>query len=311
MHILVTGGAGFIGSHFVTHVVTETDNHVTTLDRMTYAGKRDNLEPVLDSERLTIVEGDITDSEAVSPVVRDVDVIVNFAAQSHVDRSIDDASAFVESNIGGVQTLLDAALEHGIERFVQISTDEVYGEIENGVFTEGDALSPRNPYAATKAGADHLIQSYATTYGIPFNIIRPSNNYGPRQHTEKLIPKTITNALTGTEIPVYGDGTNIREWTYVEDTVRAVLRVIQSGKRYEIYNVGSGSERENIEVVKSILNLTDAPESLITFVDDRPGHDKRYAVDTSKIEALGWSPSISFEDGLANTVSYYEDTLNC
>jgi dTDP-glucose 4,6-dehydratase len=305
MRVLVTGGAGFIGSNFVHHLLEHTDHEVLTLDALTYAGNKDNLDGVLDHSRHEFVQGDIRDGDLVSGCLEDCDVVVNFAAESHVDRSIDGAAPFVETNVHGTRTLLDAALEADADRFVQISTDEVYGEIEHGRFTETDRLQPRNPYAATKAGADLLALSYHETHGLPVTIVRSSNNYGPRQHTEKLIPKLITRAHAGEPLPLYGDGSNVREWLYVADNCRAIQKVLADGKVGEIYNVGSGEERTNLEVAKAILDRFNRPEELIEFVEDRPGHDQRYALDSGKLRDLGWAPKWSFQKGLQATIEYY------
>jgi dTDP-glucose 4,6-dehydratase len=305
MRILVTGGAGFIGSNFVRLLLAETTHAVTTLDALTYAGSTENLDGVLDHDRHDFVEGDIRDRDVVSELTAEADVVANFAAESHVDRSIDGAEPFVSTNVHGTQVLLDAALEADVDRFVQVSTDEVYGEIEDGEFTEDDPLNPRNPYSATKAGADLLARSYYATHDLPVVITRSSNNFGPRQHPEKLIPKFLTNAAAGEPLPVYGDGTNVREWIYVEDNCRALLRVLEDGLDGEIYNVGSGIEKQNIEVTKAIIDAVGASEELIEFVEDRAGHDQRYALDTSKVESLGWEPRWSFEAGLEATVDYY------
>lgn len=306
MRILVTGGAGFIGSNFVHYVLNEHESdEVVTLDALTYAGSRGNLESVLDEPRHEFVEGDIRDRQLVSELVEDIDVIVNFAAESHVDRSIHGVKPFVTTNVQGTQTLLDVAVEADVDRFLQISTDEVYGEILDGKFSEEDRLQPRNPYAATKAGADLLAKSYETTHDLPVLITRTCNNFGPRQHPEKLIPKFIRNAAEGNELPVYGDGSNVREWIYVEDNCRALDLVLREGESGEVYNIGSGEERTNLEVTESILKAVGGDEDQISFVEDRPGHDQRYALDTSKIEQLGWEPSWSFEEGLEKTVKYY------
>jgi dTDP-glucose 4,6-dehydratase len=305
MRLLVTGGAGFIGSNFVHLLLDETDHDVTTLDALTYAGTTENLEGALENDRHEFVEGDIRDRELVSELVSDADVVVNFAAESHVDRSIDGAEPFVTTNVQGTQVLLDAALDADIERFIQVSTDEVYGEIEDGTFSEDDRLNPRNPYSATKAGADLLARSYQTTHGLPVIVTRSSNNFGPRQHPEKLIPKFLTNAAQGKSLPVYGDGTNVREWIYVKDNCRALLTVLEEGEDGEVYNIGSGLEKQNIEVTKAIIEAVGASDDLIEFVEDRAGHDQRYALDTTKIESLGWEPRWSFEEGLDATVEYY------
>lgn len=306
MQLLVTGGAGFIGSNYVRHVLATTEDvHVTTIDALTYAGDTRNLNDVRDDPRHTFIKGDIRDPELVADHVATAETVVNFAAESHVDRSIDGAAPFVTTNIGGTQTLLDAALDHGVERFVQISTDEVYGEILDGVFHEDDRLQPRNPYAATKAGADLLAQSYYTTHDIPVIITRSSNNYGPYQHPEKLIPKLVERATAGDPLPIYGDGSNVREWTYVLDNCQAIEMVRTEGEIGETYNIGSGDERTNIEVARAVVDAVGASEDLIEFVEDRPGHDARYALDTSKIRDLGWTPEWSFDDGLAATVDHY------
>ena len=308
MRLLVTGGAGFIGSNFVHHVLeTHADDEIVTLDALTYAGSKANLEDVLDDPRHEFVEGDIRDRELVSDLVADVDAIVNFAAESHVDRSIEGATPFVSTNVQGTQTLLDAATNVGIDRFLQISTDEVYGQVLEGSFSEDDPLNPRNPYAATKAGADLLANSFQTTHDLPVVITRTSNNFGPRQHTEKLIPKFIQNAAAGKSLPVYGDGSNVREWIYVEDNCRALDLVLREGTIGEVYNIGSHAEKTNLEVTEAILDAVGASGNLIEFVEDRAGHDQRYALDTDKIEALGWEPQYSFEEGLERTVNYYLD----
>jgi dTDP-glucose 4,6-dehydratase len=306
MRILVTGGAGFIGSNFVHYVLEEHEgDEVITLDALTYAGSKDNLDGVRDNPRHEFVEGDIRDRDLVTKLVSDVDAIVNFAAESHVDRSIEGAKPFVTTNVRGTQTLLDAANEGDIDRFLQISTDEVYGQILDGKFSEDDPLDPRNPYAATKAGADLLAQSFETTHDLPVLITRTCNNFGPRQHPEKLIPKFIRNAAVGENLPVYGDGSNVREWIYVEDNCRALDVVLREGAVGEIYNIGSHIEKTNLEVTEAILDAVGADEDLIEFVNDRAGHDQRYALETEKIEALGWEPAYAFEEGLERTVDYY------
>jgi len=306
MRILVTGGAGFIGSNFVHHVLDEhEDDEVITLDALTYAGSKDNLDGVLDNPRHEFVEGDIRDRELIAELVSDVDAIVNFAAESHVDRSIEGAKPFVTTNVQGIQTLLDAANEGDIDRFLQISTDEVYGQILDGKFSEDDPLDPRNPYAATKAGADLLAQSFETTHDLPVLITRTCNNFGPRQHPEKLIPKFINNAAAGEKLPVYGDGSNVREWVYVEDNCRALDSVLRDGNVGEVYNIGSNAEKTNLEVTEAILDAVGASKDLIEFVDDRAGHDQRYALDVEKVQDLGWEPQYTFEQGLEQTVEYY------
>jgi len=308
MRILVTGGAGFIGSNFVHYVLDEhEEDEVITLDALTYAGSKDNLDGVLDNPRHEFVEGNIRNRDLVTDLVSDVDAVVNFAAESHVDRSIEGAKPFVTTNVQGTQTLLDAANEADIERFLQISTDEVYGQILDGKFSEDDPLNPRNPYSATKAGADLLAQSFQTTHDLPVLITRTCNNFGPRQHPEKLIPKFIQNAAVGDTLPVYGDGSNVREWIYVEDNCRALDLVLHEGNVGEIYNIGSHAEKTNLEVTEAILEAVGSDDDLIEFVDDRAGHDQRYALETEKIEAIGWEPEYTFEEGLERTVGYYLD----
>lgn len=307
MHIIVTGGAGFIGSNFVHHLLENTDQQVTTLDALTYAGDRSNLKGTLSNERHKFVKGDIRDRDLVRDLAENADAIVNFAAESHVDRSIHDTEPFVSTNVQGTQVLLDVSLRADIDRFIQISTDEVYGEIEEGRFGEDDKLNPRNPYAATKAGADLLAMSYHITHGLPVLITRSSNNYGPRQHPEKIIPKFIKFAINKRPLPVYGDGRNVREWTYVKDNCRAIDILLREGTVGEIYNIGSGEELKNIEVTRKIINEIGASEELIEFVDDRPGHDQRYALETKKIKDLGWEPQIAFEQGLERTIEYYRN----
>jgi len=313
--LLVTGGAGFIGSNFIRYMLKEHDDViVTNLDKLTYAGNLKNLEEVENDSRHRFVKGDIADRELVSKLFREeeFDAVVNFAAESHVDRSILDSAPFVETNIKGTQVLLDLAGKHGIGRFIQISTDEVYGSLGNtGKFTEDSLLEPNSPYAASKAAADMLCRAYYKTYGLPIIITRSSNNYGPYQHPEKLIPLMILKALNDESLPVYGDGRNVRDWLYVGDNCRAIDIVLRKGKVGEIYNIGGSEERRNIEVVKLILKKLGKPESLIRFVQDRPGHDWRYALDISKIKReLGWQPTYCFEQGLKQTITWYVDNLD-
>lgn len=307
MRFLVTGGAGFIGSNFVHHVLGTTDHEVVTLDALTYAGNKENLDGALDHARHEFVNGDIRDAELVHDLVTDVDAVFNFAAESHVDRSINGARPFVETNVEGTQVLLDAALDAGVERFVQISTDEVYGEIDVGTFDEDDPLTPRNPYAATKAGADLLALSYYTTHDLPVLVTRSSNNYGPQQHTEKLLPKFITRAARGESLPLYGDGSNVREWTYVTDNCCGVLTAFEEGVPGEVYNIGSNVEMTNREVTEHIVDGVGASEDLIEYIEDRPGHDQRYVLNTDKIRSLGWEPEVAFHEGLKRTINYYFD----
>ncbi|MEF8884334.1 MAG: dTDP-glucose 4,6-dehydratase [Haloarculaceae archaeon] len=303
MRLLVTGGAGFIGSNFVHYVLdAHSDDEIVTLDKLTYAGSLDNLEGRLDHPRHRFVEGDICDPKVVSDLVADVDAVVNFAAESHVDRSIDSAKPFVRTNVEGTQTLLEAAVEADIDRFLQISTDEVYGHTLEGRFSETDPLNPRNPYAATKASADLLARSYGTTHGLPVVVTRSCNNFGPRQHAEKLVPKLVRRAVTGEELPIYGTGANVREWIAVTDNCRAIYTALTQGKPGERYNIGTGDERTNLEVAELVLDAAEGSKDQISFVEDRPGHDLRYAVDSSKIRDLGWDPERTLEEYLTREV---------
>lgn len=306
MDVLVTGAAGFIGSNFVYYLLGEHDDvSVTSLDALTYAGSKNRLSGVLDDSRHDFVHGDIRNRDLITELMSEVEYVVNFAAESHVDRSINDSSPFVQTNVSGTQTLLDVAVDADIERFLQVSTDEVYGQILEGKFSEEDKLEPRNPYAATKAGADLLVKSFERTHDLPTVITRTCNNFGPRQHEEKLIPKFIKKAAAGKELPLYGDGSNVREWIYVDDNCRAIDLVLREGQTGEVYNVGTGFELTNREVSEKILDAVGASKDLISFVEDRPGHDQRYALETAKIEALGWEPNWSFAKGLEQTVNYY------
>ncbi|QLH77287.1 dTDP-glucose 4,6-dehydratase [Halosimplex rubrum] len=307
MRTLVTGGAGFIGSNYVRHRLARTGDEVVTLDALTYAGSADNLAGVRDHDRHEFVEGDVRDEGLVTDLVADADAVVHFAAESHVDRSIDGAAPFVSTNVDGTRALLDAARATDLDRFLQVSTDEVYGETVDGRFAETDPLDPRNPYAATKAGADHLALSYRATHGVPVVVTRSSNVFGPRQHPEKLIPKFLTRAARGEPLPLYGDGSNVREWTYVTDNCRALDRALADGEPGEVYNVASGEERTNLEVTEAVLDAVGASRDLIEFVDDRPGHDQRYALETGKIRGLGWEPEYDFEAGLERTTEFYLD----
>jgi len=298
----VTGAAGFIGSTFVRLVAAEHD--VVVLDKLTYAGRRENLQGVAH----TLVEGAIEDPVAVREAMRGADAIVNFAAESHVDRSIEGQDPFAVTHVIGTGTLLTAARELGVSRYLQVSTDEVYGSIESGSFTEASPLDPSSPYSATKAGGDLLVSAHAHTHGIEAVICRGSNNYGPRQYPEKLIPLCVLNALHGDPLPVYGDGRQVRNWLYVEDFARAIALVLEKGRPGEAYNVGGPDECENIDVVKRILSLSGQDESLIEYVTDRKGHDRRYSLSSDKIrEELGWQAQTHFEQGLAQTVQWYRD----
>jgi dTDP-glucose 4,6-dehydratase len=304
MRLLVCGGAGFIGSTFVRLRVREHDDQVTVLDKLTYAGRRENLHDVLDEIRF--VHGAIEDPAAVAEAAEGAEAIVNFAAETHVDRSISGPEEFIMTNMQGTHVLLEAARERGI-RHLQVSTDEVYGSIEDGSFTETSPLAPSSPYSATKTGADLLVWSYFHTYGLDALICRGSNNYGPYQYPEKMIPLMILNALAGDSLPVYGDGGNVRNWLYVEDFARGIAHALAHGDAGEVYNCGGPDELANIDVVRRIVELCGGDESLIEFVTDRPGHDRRYSLSSEKLRALGWSPQVRFDEGLAQTVRWYRD----
>jgi len=306
--LLVTGGAGFIGSNFIRFIFREhTQWEVTNVDKLTYAGNLENLRDVRDEPRYRFVRADIADRDSMDELLsQGFNAIVNFAAESHVDRSILDASPFLETNVKGTQILLEGVKKYDIQRFVQISTDEVYGSINEGFFMELSPLSPSSPYAASKAAGDLLCLAYWKTYRTPMIITRCSNNFGPYQFPEKLIPLVVTNALEDKPIPVYGDGLNVRDWNFVVDYCRALDLIVQKGKPGEIYNVAAGKERTNLQVIGKVLQLLDKPKSLVQFVSDRPGHDRRYAMDTAKIAVeLGWKPTYSFEAALTTTVNWY------
>jgi dTDP-glucose 4,6-dehydratase len=305
--VLVTGGAGFIGSNFVRWAhAAHPDWRITTLDKLTYAGRLENLRDVMDSPRHRFVKGDIADAGVSAPLVREAHVVVHFAAETHVDRSILAAGDFIHTDVFGTFVLLEAAREAAhLQRFIQISTDEVYGSVPEGRSRETDELRPRNPYAASKAGADRLAYSYWATHGVPVIVTRASNNYGSHQFPEKVIPLFITNALDNLPLPLYGDGLNVRDWLHVDDHCRALDRLIAVGQPGETYNVGGGNEVQNVDLTRQILHLVGRPESLIQPVADRPGHDRRYALDSSKLGALGWRPDVPFDDGLAATVQWY------
>jgi dTDP-glucose 4,6-dehydratase len=308
-NVLVTGGAGFIGSNFVRYALAaHPDWHVTTLDKLTYAGRLENLRDVIDDPRHTFVHGDIADRTVAAPLVAAANHVVHFAAETHVDRSLMSAGEFITTDVFGTFVLLEAAREaRALERFVQISTDEVYGSVPTGASRETDELKPRNPYSASKAGADRLAYSYWATYGVPVIITRASNNYGPNQFPEKVIPLFITNALDNVPLPLYGDGLNVRDWLHVEDHCRAIDLLLERGTPGEVYNIGGGNEVANVDLTRRILALVDRPGSLIKLVTDRPGHDRRYCLDTSKLRGLGWRPEQEFERGLADTVRWYRE----
>ena len=305
--VLVTGGAGFIGSNFVRSALERRqDWRVTTLDKLTYAGRRENLHDVMNDPRHTFVHGDIGDASVSGPLVERSEVVVHFAAETHVDRSIMAAGEFIRTDVEGTFVLLEAARRAAsLRRFVQISTDEVYGSVPTGSSRETDELKPRNPYAASKAGADRLAYSYWATYDLPVVITRASNNYGPYQFPEKVIPLFVTNAIDDIPVPLYGDGRNVRDWLHVEDHCRAIDRLIDRASNGEVYNIGGGNDIMNVELTHRILTTLDKPASLITPVADRPGHDRRYSLDTTKMRSLGWMPQVPFEEGLGATVDWY------
>lgn len=308
--VLVTGGAGFIGSNFLRYMVNKYPNYdFINLDALTYCGNLENLKDIEDKDNYSFVKGNVCDTELVNCIVENVDYIVHFAAESHVDRSIEDPGIFIKSNILGTQTLLDASKKNDIRKFLQVSTDEVYGSLgSEGYFTEQTPLQANSPYSASKAGADLMVRAYHNTFDLPVNITRCSNNYGPYQFPEKLIPLMISNAIENKELPVYGDGKNIRDWLHVYDHCTGIDLVLHKGKAGEVYNIGGHNERANIDIVKLILNELDKPESLIKFVSDRLGHDRRYAIDSSKIRRdLGWRPKYTFEDGIIETIHWYLD----
>lgn len=306
--LLITGGSGFIGSWLIRHLLTEYPNvQVTNLDLLTYAGNPDNLRDLDEHPRYRFVQGDIQDEVLVNRLMKGMDACINVAAQTHVDRSISGPGVFITTNVLGTQVLLEAARNAGVSKFIQVSTDEVYGSIEGTAkFTEESPLEPSSPYSSSKAGADLIALSYWKTYGMPVCITRCTNNYGPNQYPEKLIPLFILNASENKPVPVYGDGLNVRDWIHVKDHAAGVARVLFNGKPGEVYNIGSGNEHNNLEITRLILSILDKPETLIQFVQDRPGHDRRYALDSTKIEReLGWKAETSFEAGLRDTVQWY------
>jgi dTDP-glucose 4,6-dehydratase len=309
MKILITGGAGFIGSHFTKMALAGElgieISELTVLDKLTYAGKLENLSPLQMQQDFKFVQGDITDANSVDDLTKNIDLVINFAAESHVDRSIESSHEFLNSNVIGVGVLLEACLRNGVKRYLQVSTDEVYGTIQEGSWNEDFSLSPNSPYAASKAAGDLLVQAFHRTHQMNTVITRCSNNYGSHQDLEKLIPKAITAAMAGKKIPIYGDGSNIREWIHVSDHCRGIALAITNGESGEIYNIGSGVEVSNLRLVKELLQILNLPEEQIEFVTDRKGHDFRYSVDFGKITKLGYKPLTAFDDGLRETVRWY------
>jgi dTDP-glucose 4,6-dehydratase len=316
MKILVTGGAGFIGSHFVRTLLAGgyppfANSTVVVLDKLTYAGNLANLDPVRDHPEFTFIEGDILDVRLVDELLSEADSVVHFAAESHVDRSILGAADFVMTNVVGTQTLLDAALRHGLERFVHVSTDEVYGSIDSGSWPESHPLEPNSPYSASKASSDLIARSYARTHGLDVVITRCSNNYGPYQFPEKVIPLFVTNLIDGLPVPLYGDGLNVRDWLHVDDHCHGIALVLDRGCAGEVYNIGGGTELSNHDLTERLLSVCGAGWDRVEFVEDRKGHDRRYSVDITKItEELGYTPAIGFDRGLADTVQWYRENRN-
>jgi dTDP-glucose 4,6-dehydratase len=305
--LFITGGAGFIGSNFVRHVLAASDDHVTVFDALTYAGNLDNLRDLADDPRYRFVQGDIADRDAVRTAIADHDAVVHFAAESHVDRSLLDPDVFVRTNCTGTNVVCDEATRAGVDRFVHVSTDEVYGSIDHGAFVETDPLHPSSPYSASKAGSDLIALSHHTSSGLPVVVTRSSNQFGPYQFPEKLIPFFVTTLLQGGNVPLYGDGLNVRDWLFVEDNCAAIDVVLRRGQVGEIYNIGGHNERTNRVVTEAVLACLGLDESRIDYVTDRPGHDRRYAIDTAKGEALGIAPARAFEPALEATVRWYVD----
>jgi dTDP-glucose 4,6-dehydratase len=308
MKILVTGACGFIGSNFVRHILGKYPTyHIINLDKLTYAGNSNNLKDIQENPRYQFVKGDICDRELVEKLISDdIDFVVNFAAESHVDRAIQDASSFVQTNVFGTYVLLEASRKHNIKKYLQISTDEVYGSLEKGSFKETDLLQPNNPYSASKASADVMTRSYNRTYGLFTLITRSSNNFGPFQYPEKLIPSFIIHLLKAEKVPLYGDGLNVRDWLFVQDNCEAIDLVLHKGTSGEIYNIGAKNEKTNLEMAKYILREMGKSEDFITFVEDRLGHDRRYSLNESKVRKLGWTPKNEFYSALKQTISWYK-----
>lgn len=307
MKMLITGGAGFIGCNFVHQMVEKYDHEIVVFDKLTYAANLDYLNDI--KNRIEFVKGDIGDFGSVKDVMKDCDMVVNFAAETHVDRSIKDPGVFVKTDVIGTYNLLENIRKYDVEKYLQISTDEVYGSIENGSFTEKSNINPSSPYSASKAGADVLVSAYYKTYGAPVIITRSSNNFGPYQFPEKLIPLFILNAMQNKQLPVYGDGKNIRDWIYAPDNCTGVYTALMKGKLGEVYNIGGGNEKNNLEITHMILDILGKPDDLITFVEDRLGHDRRYSLDSTKIMKLGWKPEYKFEDAIKETIAWYKNNI--
>ncbi len=307
MRLFITGGAGFIGSNYVHHVLETTDDEVTVFDALTYAGNRANLADLESNPRFKFVHGDICDREAVGAALPGHDAVVHFAAESHVDRSLLDPDVFVRTNCSGTNVMCDIATQVGVERFLHISTDEVYGSIDEGSFTEDDVLAPRSPYSAAKAGSDLIALAYHETHGLPVVVTRSSNQYGPYQFPEKLIPYFVTSMLDDKIVPLYGDGLNVRDWLFVRDNCTGVDLVLRKGEVGQIYNIGAGNEQTNRYITDRLLAMLGKDESSVSYVEDRKGHDRRYSIASQKVAALGWSPATDFDDGLDQTVRFYRD----
>lgn len=307
MRLFITGGAGFIGSNYVRHVLATTDDEVTVFDALTYAGNLENLADVADDARYTFVHGDICDRDAVGAALPGHDAVVHFAAESHVDRSLLDPDVFVRTNCSGTNVMCDIATREGVERFVHISTDEVYGSIDEGSFVETDALAPRSPYSAAKAGSDLIALAYHETYELPVVVTRSSNQFGPYQFPEKLIPYFVTSLLDDKRVPLYGDGLNVRDWLFVRDNCEGVDLVLRNGEVGQIYNIGGGNERTNRDITDRLLTMLGKDETSVDYVEDRKGHDRRYSIRSDKVEALGWQPATPFDDALDETVAFYRE----
>lgn len=308
MKLLITGGCGFIGSNFIRNMLEMyPDYQITNLDKLTYAGNPDNLKDIESNPNYTFVKGDICDPDIVSKVMQDVDQVIHFAAESHVDRSIEDGAVFVRTNVLGTNTLLQGALDNDVERFIHVSTDEVYGSIKEGSFSEMDDLKPSSPYSSSKAGSDLLAMSYYTTYDLPVTITRCTNNFGPYQYPEKLIPLFITNLMDNRKVPVYGSGMNVRDWIHVDDHCLGIDFVLNNGNAGEVYNIGGGSELTNLDITHRILAALDKDESMIEYVEDRKGHDFRYSLDCNKLKKMGWKPKYDFDSALDSTIQWYVD----